>query len=143
MTSLLVQWNITGGSILIFGGLLALAGVFFQFSRVGSQTVQVLQIRADTLARELDDARATTAELQTRHDALVEAAHQAELAIKDREKEIERYKTMPDTEQMLGVFEAFQTATLKAFGELNSSLTPIAEGIASLVERNRPERSTD
>lgn len=136
VTASFIQWDVTAGSLLIFGGLMTLAGMFLQFSRVGSQTVQVLQVRADTLDEELADAR--------------DNLHQAELQIKDREAQIAELSARPDTEKVYLLVQQHHEENQQILNRLADAVEKGVETQAAamqmltvLVDRNRDRRTSD
>lgn len=136
MIAAFIQWNVTAGSLLIFGGVMTAAGMFFQFSRVGASTVQILQARAMTLDEELSDAR--------------ENLHQAELQVKDREAEIAELKARPDTEKVYEIVQQHHHENQKILTRLAETAEKSVETQAAamqmltlLVDRNRDRRAND
>lgn len=131
-----IQWDVSIGSLMIFGALISLAGVFFQFSRVGSATVQMLQVRAATLDEELTDAR--------------DNLHQAELQIKDKEAEIAELRARPDTEKVYHLVQQHHEENqqimtrLAETGEKSAAtLAAAVQMLTVLVDRTRSQRVTD
>lgn len=139
----LIQTSISLGNIGVVIAVLGFCFTVWRLSPVGGSTVDLLQSQCEALERQVKLLSEERSHLSHRVGQLTEQLHHAELSIKDREKEIERFKAMPDTAKVLETFETYQTATLRAFQGLNTTLTPIAEGIATLVARNQNGRIAD
>lgn len=136
MVAAFIDWNISAGSLLIFGGLITLTGMFFQFSRVGASTVQILEARNRALDEDLTDAR--------------ENIHQAELQIKDREAKIAQLEARPDTEKVYEIVQQHHAENQVILTRLAETAEKSAETLAAanqmltlLVDRHRPNRASD
>lgn len=131
-----IQTSITLGSLGIIAAIIAAAVVVWQIGPAGSSTVELWQSRCEILERELGDAKTSVSDLTAKNDALTEAAHAAQLAVKDCEKRIAELESRPDTQKMLDAFEINQTAVLRVLNDLSA-------GLETLINRDQKGRSHD
>ena len=138
-----IQTNVTLGSLGIIAAIVAGFVALWQVSPRGNSTVELWQSRCEILERELSDAKEKAVEFQQRTDALTGAAHEAELAVKDREREIAELHARPDTAQMLSAFEMNQTAVLKVLDNISNGLVTLSTGVETLIHRDQDGRTSD
>ena len=131
-----IQTSINLGTIGVIAAVCGLALAVVKISPVGGDTVEMWQSRCEILERDLRDAKTAVADLQAKVDALTAASHEAELATKDREREIAELRAMPDTQKMLDAFEMNQAAVLKVLGDISA-------GLETLIHRDQDGRSGD
>lgn len=131
-----IQTSITLGSIGIIAAIVAGFAALWQIGPRGSSTVELWQSRCEILERELNDAKIMAADLQAKNDAATASSHEAQLAVKDCEKQIAELQARPDTQRMLDAFEMNQTAVLKVLGDLSV-------GLETLINRDQHGRTRD
>lgn len=136
MPLVFIQTSISLGSLGVIAAIIGGVVAFWQIGPVGGSTVEMWQSRCEILERDLKDAKAAVADLQAKVDALTASAHDAELATKDREREIAELRAMPDTQKMLDAFEMNQAAVLKVLGDIST-------GLETLINRDQSGRSGD
>lgn len=147
---LVIDWNVTGGSILIAATIVALAVGLYRLSPVGSQTVQTLKDLLDAQKAELRSTR-------EQREAAFEALETAKEEIVGYREQVAVLSQRPDTTVLAQAISDMNSANVAHRNDLTSVLTTLGaslakleEGMASntqalvlLVDRNRAQRESD